>query len=431
VPREPLVFKLRLDALLQASKAVSMWMGRDPQKPEFYIFETYLRWRSGRGLPNDPDQWIEECLQGNNLTLVKHLKTLLEWAEGPALDGLSPRSKLRYYHTIRAFYKRNFVGLPPADLRTRREAASSIQEPVTATAFSKMFKLVLERGRLSTRDRSIMLTMLQGGMDDSTLALSFNFAGFPQLVRHFDSPDPAKWDEAKVPVKIDLIRPKTDYRYYTFLHRDAIAGLKAYLSSRGVPRSRQANDPRRMPTSEPIYLAQLGKEMPDGERPISPEAVSVIYNEAGKRAGVNVRPAGAKLDHRSGASIRYPFHGHEVRDHLVTIARGLDVPEAVANFFIGHNIDVHGYDKSPWDDPEHFRDQYRKLSRRLNIVTGELEAKDEEIERLEGEQAQKMQEQRLELLEAKQHIKEMESDYKKVLERMDALERVRELKSGE
>jgi len=61
-----------------------------------------------------------------------------------------------------------------------------------------MFKLVLERGRLSTRDRSIMLTML------STLALSFNFAGFPQLVRHFDSPDPVKWDQAKVPVILQL-----------------------------------------------------------------------------------------------------------------------------------------------------------------------------------------------------------------------------------
>ena len=42
-----------------------------------------------------------------------------------------------------------------------------------------------------------------------------------------------------------------------------------------------------------------------------------------------------------------------------------------------------------------------------------------------------MQEQRLELLEAKQRIKEIEGDYKKVLERMGALERVRELKSGE
>jgi hypothetical protein len=87
------------------------------------------------------------------------------------------------------------------------------------------------------------------------------------------------------------------------------------------------------------------------------------------------------------------------------------VPEAVANFFIGHNIDVHGYDKSPWDDPEHFRDQYRKLSRRLNVVTGELEAKDEEIERLEGEQAQKMHEQRLELLETRQRLAEMERRY--------------------
>ena len=35
------------------------------------------------------------------------------------------------------------------------------------------------------------------------------------------------------------------------------------------------------------------------------------------------------------------------------------------------------HDPARWDDPEHFRDQYRKLSRRLNIVTGELEAKDE------------------------------------------------------
>src|SRR5207244_300528 len=148
-PREPLVFKQRLDALLQASKAVSMWMGRDPQKPEFYIFEAWLRGVSERGLPNDPDLRIGGGLQRTNLALV----------------------------------------------------------------------------------------------------LSVNFAGFPQRVRHFASPDPARWDEAKVPVKIDLIRPKTDYRYYTFLHRDAIAGLKAHLSSRGIPRSRQANDPRRLPTS--------------------------------------------------------------------------------------------------------------------------------------------------------------------------------------
>ena len=71
-------------------------------------------------------------------------------------------------------------------------------------------------------------------------------------------------------------------------------------------------------------------------RPISPEAVGVIYNESGKRAGINVRPEG-KFDHHTEAKIRYPFHGHECRDTLVTLSRKAEVPEAVANFFIGHH----------------------------------------------------------------------------------------------
>ena len=34
---------------------------------------------------------------------------------------------------------------------------------------------------------------------------------------------------------------------------------------------------------------------------------------------------------------------------------GVDGP--VADFFIGHNIDDEGYDKTPWTSPEHFRNQ--------------------------------------------------------------------------
>ena len=53
----------------------------------------------------------------------------------------------------------------------------------------------------------------------------------------------------------------------------------------------------------------------------------------------------------------------------------------MANFFIGHSIDRYGYDKSPWNDPDHFMEQYGKMSRWLNVVTGDFEEKEEHLRR--------------------------------------------------
>jgi hypothetical protein len=103
-----------------------------------------------------------------------------------------------------------------------------------------------------------------------------------------------------------------------------------------------------------------------------------------------------------GASRRYPFHSHEVRDTLVTLRRRAGVDLAVVNFFVGHNIDRYGYNQSPWDDPEHLAEQYSKLSRYLNMVSGreellkeqydrtlqeQLKARDKEIEDIKRQQA--------------------------------------------
>jgi hypothetical protein len=43
----------------------------------------------------------------------------------------------------------------------------------------------------------------------------------------------------------------------------------------------------------------------------------------------------------------------------------------VANFFTGHDIDKLKYDKSPWDDPRYYREEYLKLARPyLNPISG-------------------------------------------------------------
>ncbi len=420
MPPKPWLYRQRLESLLQ-HRSVQDWLGRTPKKTDFYIFQAYLKWRKEKGLDEDPDKWVEECLNGNNLTLVKHLRTLLEWAQGPSLDGLADISRIRYYCVVRAFYRKNFVSLPEANIKVRREA-SEVSQQVTANQFDAMLRKVLEVGRLSVRDRAIMLTMRQGGMDDSTLALSFNFVGFPQLARHFGTPDPSKWEETKVPVKVDLVRPKTDYRYFTGLHRDAVVALKDYLAVRGIPRPRPSRNLKSLPTSEPLFLKQTGG-------PISPEAVGVIYNESGKRAGINVRPEG-KFDHHTGAKIRYPFHGHECRDSLVTLSRKAGVPEAVANFFIGHSIDRYGYDKSPWNDPDHFMEEYARMSRWLNVVTGELEEKEAEIEKARRETEPKVTKLEHDYVELEGRYREMQEAQKAILEALRNRKVVELLRKG-
>ncbi|MCZ6647666.1 MAG: hypothetical protein O7B30_00245 [Thaumarchaeota archaeon] len=67
-------------------------------------------------------------------------------------------------------------------------------------------------------------------------------------------------------------------------------------------------NPNRLPKSDPVFIVR-GK----GNLPIRPYLVGKIFKDVGMAAGINVRPPG-KLARYRGASRRYPFHGHELRD---------------------------------------------------------------------------------------------------------------------
>ena len=87
----------------------------------------------------------------------------------------------------------------------------------------------------------------------------------------------------------------------------------------------------------------------------------------------------------------------------------------MANFFIGHNIDRHGYDKSPWNDPDHFMEQYGRMSRWLNVVTGDLEEKDQEIEKARKETGPKVTKLEHDYLELEGKYGEMQETMKTIL----------------
>jgi hypothetical protein len=209
----------------------------------------------------------------------------------------------------------------------------------------------------------------------------FNVYAYPQLVSHFGTEDFEKWDVGRCPVRVDLLRPKSLYRYYTFLDVDAVDALKDWLRKRllvtgGPIRIHGPKGPSELPTSDPVFIRQGGGS-------ITPAGVGAMFRQAGKKAGVNIPPAGKQWGFR-GAANRYPFHSHEVRDTLVTLARKARADTVAVNFFVGHSIDKLKYDKSPWDAEEYFRGEYLKVARPYLNVVSNFQAAGQEAPDIEG-----------------------------------------------
>lgn len=372
---------------IESHATVQAWLSGIKQGPSRtaarYNFARFIRWRRSEKLPSNPDDIIESCLNGNNRTLRDHALILRGYCEGDAFDPANTlETREKHHRTINSFYSQNLVPLPRTRIRPGNSAIRSpVSGRVTATQFAEMTKRVLSTGGLSARDRSIILVVTQSGMDDSTLAEVFNYVAYPQLVKHFGTSDWKKWDLRLCPVRIDLYRPKSDYRYYTFLDIDAVQEVIDWLNSRlaqtGAPiGTAPQQNPNALATSEPIYISKWG-------RPLRPYSVSLVFREAGKVSGVNVEPQ-SKPEPFKGAGRRYPFHSHEARDTFITLARRANADIVAANFFLGHSIDRLGYDQSPWDNPDHYRNEYLKIVRpSLNPISGSvISVKKEYDERL-------------------------------------------------
>jgi site-specific recombinase XerC len=388
------------------------------RKSAVYHMAAYIRWRKKRGLSGDPDSWIEECVNGTNKTLIEHLKPLKDWVEGPEFDGSDPDTRSKHYSDIRGFYAHHLVPLPRSKLNGRTVRATRVRKETTTTDFLQMMQKVLE-GEVRPRDRSIMLSMLQGGMDASTLTESFNFLAYPQFVNHFGTEDWTRWDEDKVPVRMNLVRPKTDYQYYTFQGRDAISALKSWLNVRrslwGEIKVKRPANPRMPATSDPIFLTDYGAA-------VAARYITNLFERYGVKSGVNVK-SGKKVQPFKGASRRYPFRSHECRDTLVTLARRAKVDLPAASFFIGRNIDTYHYDRSPQDDPDWFEEQYLRLMPYLNIVSQKETVMKEKIERGFGGRLKSLEAENLSL---KGRLAELERIQKSDRQRAEQLQKALE-----
>lgn len=398
--------KVRFEDYLRFETVRPWYEAHRSKKTMIYRLASYVDWRRQNGLSTDPDSWVRECLNGTNLTLIEHARALESWVNSEDMRKKQVETRHRYSTDIKGLYLHHHIRMPRLNF-ARGVEDSSVQFEVTATEYLEMARKVLTHAGIPLRDRSIIMSIIQSAMDESTLSKVFNYVTFPQLAKHFGTEDFTRWDESKTPVKVDLVRPKTNYRYYTFLGHDAVMLLREYLVSRratfGEIKIHGSTHPKALPRSDPLYLNKYGQ-------PISAGYVGMIFREAGKLAGVNVPPT-LKLAKYQGATIRYPFHAHQARDTLITLRQRAHVDRAVVDFFAGHKFDDDNYD-SPWDNPDLFRDEYVKVSKYLNIITGEKALLKEEYDRrLESELSTRDQQLR-ELVEWKKTMEAMLADPK-------------------
>lgn len=215
--------------------------------------------------------------------------------------GVSDKLAHTFVSAMRSFYGTFGVtvrmkgrhALPKPRVRNKRMKVAAEQ-----------VKVLIQHAR-TPRDRAIMLTLFQGGMDVSTLCtLKYG--------------DVAKGLETKEhPLKLDLYRPKTGVEYYTFLGRDAVQAIKAYLSdmkSRGVEFTYDTS----------LFLKERGKDT------LTTNLVQNMMRDVALKSKF--------IDAKNNGKYFNPLGPHALRESFGSIMINSGVPDTVVDFWLGHTI---------------------------------------------------------------------------------------------
>jgi len=219
------------------------------------------------------------------------------------------------------------------------------QEEPTMTL--EEFFTILTVGRPSITEKAVFLCKFHAGLDSSTLADRFNLYAFDQISRYFKSSDHNSWDLEKCPVPITLVRVKTNFKYTTFLDRDAIEALQKYLDER----LKKTGQP--MNADESLFLTKHN-------HPITEYWVERQFNRLATNAGLQRKLKGYKYKNK--------YASHELRDLLKSTLKVCGTSSDAADHFIGHSP-KDTYDKEAKLFPEYLKAEFMKASRKINLFS--------------------------------------------------------------
>jgi integrase len=219
--------------------------------------------------------------------------------------GVSDSAANTFVMAIRSFYATYDINVK---LKGRQRLPKPKVENKRMNLTTADVKLLVDHAR-SPRDRAIILTTFQGGMDVSTLC-SINYR------------DVARGLEANEhPLKLELFRQKRGIDYYTFLGRDAIEAIKAYvndLKAKGVV----------LENGMPLFLKQSIKA-----KKLQALEPNLIQNMLKK-----IAVASGLVDSNMNGNVFNPISPHTLRESFGSIMVNKGVPDSIVDFWLGHEV---------------------------------------------------------------------------------------------
>jgi integrase len=304
----------------------------------------YLKENSEKFRDYSPDQLIEyqqNADNGHRYDILDELQSFVSKIDGRVW------TKRGYYGRAKSFFAHNRAELP-----TDRGFIIRSEIPASKGDLSlEELKRVLDSCSLCYR--AALMSMFQAGLGKAEF-LYWNMNGLEQLKRDLAG-------EARV-FKIDLAGRKSRRNqggYYTFIGEDAIDLLRAWWKIR--PSDAKA-----------LFVNQYGE-------PIQNEGLHAYFISHLAKCGLVKR--GHDMKYRSGKGL------HELRDLFRSQWAKSPAKGEYAEFFMGHQVDPFGYNKS-YRDVEAYRAEYLKAMPYLNIYSSGRpfhQVAEEEVEDLRAE----------------------------------------------
>jgi len=223
--------------------------------------------------------------------------------------GVADKTALTQVNAVRSFYGAYGIfvklkgreRLPRARVRNRRLQLTAVD-----------VKALVDHAR-TPRDRAMILAMFQSGMDVSTLC----------GLRYGDVAKGLGADEQ--PLRLSLFREKTGTEYTTFLGRDAVDAIKAYINDARASGVTFNHD-------TPLFVKTVFKRkgIARAPEPLEPHLVQKMLREVAVKSGL--------VDATMNAKDFNPVSPHALRESFGSIMLNKGVPDTIVDFWLGHEI---------------------------------------------------------------------------------------------
>ena len=337
------------------------FMGKNPKELIDDIEEDREKPRRERG---KPEQKMEEFYQ----YLLNDFVTR-RTVNGKRRRGLSKNLAAAYTTSIRSFYRRNGY---PLMSKSRRGVPKKENSKMSMTP--RLVKKLVDHAP-TLRDKAVILFMFQGGFDVSTLC-SLDYGDVARELK-----------EGEDPMMITVVREKEEVEYFTFVGKDAIDAIMAYLDER----RHKGED---MTFQSPLFLKE-GKKKRKGER-ITTNLIQNMLRDVAVSSRV------VSEEEMRSADMN-PARPHALRAGFSTVLRLNGFSDMLVEFMLGHSVPYNGAYLIP--PPEKIREMYRDVEPQLSVNEASKSVSD-----LEKRMDEKMK-THMEMLEGQQkEIKELRDE---------------------